>query len=78
MNKFTTNPGLRVLEAAGEIIMQNAKPTKTTNIHLAVQNFGPVVSADIDLRPLTVFVGQSNKSRGKETQEQQNECPLPR
>ena len=46
--------------------MQNAKPTKTTNIHLAVQNFGPVVSADIDLRPLTVFVGQSNKSRGFE------------
>ena len=63
MKKFTTNPGLRVLEAAGEIIMQNAKPTKTTNIHIAVQNFGPVGSADIDLRPFTVFVGQSNTGK---------------
>ena len=43
--------------------MQNAKDTSPTHIHLAVQNFGPIASADIDLRPLTVFVGQSNTGK---------------
>ena len=43
--------------------MQNAKDTSPTHIHLAAQNFGPIASADIDLRPLTVFVGQSNTGK---------------
>ena len=43
--------------------MQNAKDISPTHIHLAVQNFGPIASAAIDLRPLTVFVGQSNTGK---------------
>ena len=32
-------------------------------INLAVTNFGPIQKADIDLRPLTVFVGPSNTGK---------------
>ena len=34
-----------------------------TNIHIAVENFGPIEKAEIDLRPLTVFVGESNTGK---------------
>ena len=27
------------------------------NLHLSVSHFGPIASAEIDLRPLTVFIG---------------------
>ena len=43
--------------------MQNPKETTPPNIHLAVQNFGPIARADIALRPLTVFVGESNTGK---------------
>ena len=33
------------------------------NIHIAVKNFGPIEKAEIDLRPLTVFVGESNTGK---------------
>ena len=36
---------------------------KPPDVQLSVQNFGPIASADIDLRPLTVFVGQSNTGK---------------
>ena len=36
---------------------------KPPDVQLSVQNFGPITSADIDLRPLTVFVGQSNTGK---------------
>ena len=32
-------------------------------IHIAVENFGPIEKAKIDLRPLTVFVGESNTGK---------------
>ena len=42
----------------------NTKPAdKPLDIQISVQNFGPVVKADIDLRPLTVFVGESNTGK---------------
>lgn len=42
----------------------NTKPTdKPLDVQISVQNFGPVVKADIDLRPLTVFVGESNTGK---------------
>ncbi len=31
--------------------------------HINVRNFGPIEKADIDLRPLTVFVGESNTGK---------------
>lgn len=41
--------------------------TKDTQQHpkveIAVKNFGPIVEANIDLRPLTVFVGPSNTGK---------------
>lgn len=41
--------------------------TKDTQQHpkveMAVENFGPIAEADIDLRPLTVFVGPSNTGK---------------
>ena len=33
------------------------------NIQIAVENFGPIQKADVDLRPLTVFVGESNTGK---------------
>ena len=33
------------------------------DIHIDVQNFGPIEKAEIDLRPLTVFVGESNTGK---------------
>lgn len=42
---------------AEEIVKQNHK------IHIAVENFGPIEKAEIDLRPLTVFVGESNTGK---------------
>lgn len=36
---------------------------KHPDIHIAVENFGPIGKAKIDLRPLTVFVGESNTGK---------------
>ena len=33
------------------------------DIHINVQNFGPIEKAEVDLRPLTVFVGESNTGK---------------
>ena len=33
------------------------------DIHINVKNFGPIEKAEIDLRPLTVFVGESNTGK---------------
>lgn len=33
------------------------------NIQITVENFGPIEKADVDLRPLTVFVGESNTGK---------------
>ena len=33
------------------------------NVHINVKNFGPIEKAEIDLRPLTVFVGESNTGK---------------
>ena len=39
------------------------KPTQTEPLQLSVSNFGPIAKAEIDLRPLTVFVGPSNTGK---------------
>ncbi len=33
------------------------------SVYIAVENFGPIEKAEIDLRPLTVFVGESNTGK---------------
>lgn len=44
--------------------MQKIKDThQSPNVHIAVENFGPIERAEIDLRPLTVFVGESNTGK---------------
>ena len=44
--------------------MQKTKDgQQSPNIHIAVENFGPIRKAEIDLRPLTVFVGESNTGK---------------
>ncbi len=43
--------------------MRRIRNTKSINVHITVQNFGPVEKAEIDLRPLTVFVGESNSGK---------------
>ena len=40
-----------------------APPTPAKSLNLAVSNFGPIIEADIDLRPLTVFAGPSNTGK---------------
>ena len=44
--------------------MQKTKDTpKHPNIQITAENFGPIEKADVDLRPLTVFVGESNTGK---------------
>ena len=44
--------------------MQKTKDRQQSpNIHIAVENFGPIEKAEMDLRPLTVFVGESNTGK---------------
>ena len=38
-------------------------PTSQGSLHLEVKDFGPIVKAEIELRPLTVFVGPSNTGK---------------
>lgn len=39
------------------------KPAESEPLQLTVLNFGPIAKAEIDLRPLTVFVGPSNTGK---------------
>ena len=44
--------------------MSEAKDTRQhPKVEIAVKNFGPIAEANIDLRPLTVFVGPSNTGK---------------
>ena len=43
--------------------MLDIKDLHPTNVHIKVQNFGPIDQAEIDIRPLTVFVGESNTGK---------------
>ena len=43
--------------------MNETKNTQHPNVEIAVKNFGPIAEANIDLRPLTVFVGPSNTGK---------------
>ena len=44
--------------------MSEAKDTRQhPNVEITVKNFGPIAEANIDLRPLTVFVGPSNTGK---------------
>ena len=36
---------------------------KTMDVYINVKNFGPIEEAEIDLRPMTVFVGESNTGK---------------
>ena len=40
-----------------------AKAHNTPKVEISVRNFGPIAEADLDLRPLTVFVGPSNTGK---------------
>ena len=41
----------------------STKTRKTPKVEISVRNFGPIAEADLDLRPLTVFVGPSNTGK---------------
>ena len=43
--------------------MGESKDTQPLKINIAVENFGPIEKAEIDLRPLTIFVGESNTGK---------------
>ncbi len=43
--------------------MSEAKDTHQPKVEIAVENFGPIAEANIDLRPLTVLVGPSNTGK---------------
>ncbi len=43
--------------------MSEVYGTQPLKVHIAVENFGPIEKAEIDLRPLTVFVGESNTGK---------------
>ena len=44
-------------------MQKTKKGQQSLNIDIAVENFGPIEKAEIDLRPLTVFVGESNTGK---------------
>ena len=44
-------------------VVSSQQPTNPGNYHLNVQDFGPVARAEVDLRPLTIFVGPSNTGK---------------
>ena len=41
----------------------STKTHNTPKVAISVRNFGPIAEADLDLRPLTVFVGPSNTGK---------------
>ena len=41
----------------------STKTYNTPKVEISVRNFGPIAEADLDLRPLTVFVGPSNTGK---------------
>ena len=43
--------------------MREDKDIQPLNVHIAVENFGPIEKVEIDLGPLTVFVGESNTGK---------------
>lgn len=43
--------------------MQEENKSESLNVNISVENFGPIEKADIDLRPLTIFVGESNTGK---------------
>ena len=43
--------------------MSKRQDTQHPNVEIAVRNFGPIAEVNIDLRPLTVFVGPSNTGK---------------
>lgn len=43
--------------------MSEVKDEQSLKVHIAVENFGPIEKAEIDLRPLTVFIGESNTGK---------------
>lgn len=43
--------------------MSEVKDIQQPKVEISVKNFGPIVEANIDLRPLTVFVGPSNTGK---------------
>ena len=43
--------------------MHEENEQKPLKINIAVEDFGPIEKAEIDLRPLTVFVGESNTGK---------------
>ena len=43
--------------------MRKTEHGQQPDIHIAVENFGPIEKAEMDLRPLTVFVGESNTGK---------------
>ena len=43
--------------------MNEIRDEQHPKVEIAVKNFGPIAEADIDLRPLTVFVGPSNTGK---------------
>ena len=43
--------------------MQSTPNHRPSSIRLEASNYGPIVDAKVDLRPLTVFVGPSNTGK---------------
>jgi hypothetical protein len=48
---------------AGETMRKTEHGQQCPDIHIAVENFEPIEKAEIDLRPLTVFVGEGNTGK---------------
>lgn len=42
---------------------ENAGPPSRVDVRIAVENFGPIEKGEVELRPLTIFVGASNTGK---------------
>ena len=47
----------------GKETVHKTTESQPMKVHIKVQNFGPIEKAEIELRPLTVFVGESNTGK---------------
>ena len=51
------------LPPIGKETVHKTTESQHMKVHIKVQNFGPIEEAEIELRPLTVFVGESNTGK---------------
>ena len=51
------------MAVVAESKVESAEPSRRVDVRIAVENFGPIEKGEVELRPLTIFVGASNTGK---------------